>query len=54
MQFLPKAKIAAAQLRLRTGDIVGVTTTIDGLDCGHSGLCYRDGGGVVGAAACSE
>ena len=42
MQYLPKAQLAAAQPRLRTGDIVGVTTTIDGLDCGHSGLCYRD------------
>ena len=47
MQYLPKAKVAAAQPRLRTGDIVGVTTTIAGLDCGHSGLCYRDEGGVL-------
>ncbi len=47
MQYLPKAKVAAVQPHLRTGDIVGVTTTIDGLDCGHSGLCYRDEGGVL-------
>jgi len=47
LQYLPKGKVAAAQAHLRTGDIVGVTTTIDGLDCGHSGLCYRDEDGVL-------
>src|SRR2546425_4270153 len=47
LQYLPTAKVAAAQPHLRTGDIVGVTTTIDGLDCGHSGLCYRDEGRVL-------
>jgi hypothetical protein len=47
MQYLPKDKVAAARELLKTGDIVGITTTIDGLDCSHSGLCYRDNGGVV-------
>lgn len=47
MQYLPKDKVAAARELLKTGDIVGITTTIDGLDCSHSGLCYRDDGGVV-------
>ncbi len=47
MQYVPRAKVAAAQPLLMTGDIVGVTTTIDGLDCGHSGFCYRDEGGVL-------
>jgi hypothetical protein len=46
-QYLPKGKVAAAGGLLQTGDIVGITTTIDGLDCSHSGLCYRDDGGVV-------
>lgn len=46
-QYLPKEKVAAARGLLRTGDIVGITTTIDGLDCSHSGLCYRDQAGVV-------
>jgi len=45
-RYLPSEKVAAAQRRLMTGDIVGVTTTIDGLDCAHSGLCYRDDAGV--------
>jgi hypothetical protein len=47
MQYLPKDKVAAARELLKTGDIVGITTTIDGLDCSHSGLCYRDDGGAV-------
>src|SRR3989449_6011420 len=42
MQYVPRAKVAAAQPLLMTGDIVGVTTTIDGLDCAHAGFCYRD------------
>lgn len=45
--YLPKEKVAAARGLLKTGDIVGITTTIDGLDCSHSGLCYRDDSGVV-------
>jgi hypothetical protein len=46
-QYLPKEKVADARGLLQTGDIVGITTTIDGLDCSHSGLCYRDEGGTV-------
>ena len=40
--YLPREKVAAAQRQLVTGDIVGITTTIEGLDCAHSGVCYRD------------
>src|SRR5262245_138983 len=47
MQYVPREKVAAAQPLLRTGDVVGVTTTIGGLDCAHSGVCYRDGEGVL-------
>lgn len=47
MVYLPKAKVAAAEPRLMTGDIVGITTAIDGLDCAHTGLCYRDDVGVL-------
>jgi len=45
--YLPKVRIAAAQSRLMTGDIVGITTTLEGLDCSHAGLCYRDERGVL-------
>ena len=44
---MPKVKVADAQPLLMTGDIVGITTTIDGLDCGHAGCCYRDERGVL-------
>src|SRR6266478_575002 len=44
--YLPRERVAAAQRLLVTGDIVGITTTIDGLDCAHSGVCYRDEAGV--------
>src|SRR5947209_19707014 len=44
--YVPREKVAAAQPLLKTGDIVGVTTSIDGLDCAHAGLCYRDANGA--------
>jgi hypothetical protein len=44
--YLPREKVSGAQRLLMTGDIVGVTTTIEGLDCAHSGVCYRDEAGV--------
>jgi N-acetylmuramoyl-L-alanine amidase-like protein len=43
-EYVPKAKVADALPLLMTGDIVGITTTIDGLDCAHAGVCYRDEG----------
>jgi len=47
MDYVPKEKVADAEPLLQTGDIVGVTTTLDGLDCAHTGLCYRDEAGVL-------
>lgn len=40
--YIPKAHIEAASAELRTGDIVGITTSIAGLDVSHTGLCYLD------------
>ena len=45
--YVPKDKIGDAQALLMTGDIVGFTTSLDGLDCAHAGLCYRDEQGRV-------
>jgi len=42
MEYVPKQTVADAEPLLMTGDIVGVTTSIGGLDCAHAGLCYRD------------
>lgn len=47
LKYLPMDKIAAAEPLLRTGDIVGVTTTAEGIDIAHTGLCIRDDQGVV-------
>jgi hypothetical protein len=47
MFWLPKDKVQAIEGQLRTGDIVGITTSVAGLDCSHTGLCYRDEQGVL-------
>ncbi len=38
MFYIPRDGIAAAQAGLRTGDIIGITTTIEGIDCSHTGI----------------
>jgi hypothetical protein len=40
-------KLQAAEPLLQTGDIVGVTTTEQGIDVAHTGLCIKDSEGVV-------
>jgi hypothetical protein len=45
--YVPKDRVIDAQSFLMTGDIVGITTSVDGLDCAHTGLCYRDESGRV-------
>jgi hypothetical protein len=45
--YVPKDRVIDAQAFLMTGDIVGITTSIEGLDCAHAGLCYRDEQGRV-------
>jgi len=47
MHYVPKEKIADIEPLLQTGDIVGTTTTIAGIDISHTGLCYRDDKGVL-------
>ena len=43
--WLPKRYIGETEKNLQTGDIVGITTSIAGLDVSHTGLCYRDSEG---------
>lgn len=43
--YLPKKYIGETEKNLQTGDIVGITTSIAGLDVSHTGLCYRDSEG---------
>ncbi len=40
--WVPKRFIGETEKNLQTGDILGITTTIAGLDVSHTGLCYRD------------
>ena len=47
LKYLPMDKLEAAEHLLRTGDIVGVTTTEAGIDIAHTGLCIKDEQGVV-------
>lgn len=47
MVYVPKDRVGDAQSRLMTGDIVGITTSVAGLDCAHTGLCYRDERGRI-------
>ncbi len=47
LKYLPMDRIQAAEPLLRTGDIVGVTTTAEGIDIAHTGLCIKDEQGVV-------
>jgi hypothetical protein len=45
--WVPTARIASALDRIETGDVLGFATSIDGLDCTHTGLAYRDHAGVM-------
>lgn len=45
--FVPVGKLAAAEPLLKTGDIVAITTKIDGLDVAHTGLVIRTKDGVA-------
>jgi cell wall-associated NlpC family hydrolase len=44
--LLPKARVEAASDRLATGDIIGITTTLQGMDVSHVGIAVRSGGKV--------
>lgn len=44
---IPRDRIAAAESRLRTGDLVAIATSIEGLDYAHTGIIVRD---TTGAA----
>lgn len=44
--YIPEDMIEAAYVGLRSGDIVGITSTLDGLDIAHTGLVYKDESGT--------
>jgi hypothetical protein len=43
---VPRDRVAAIERKLRTGDLVAITTSIRGLDYTHTGLIVREGSGA--------
>jgi len=41
---VPKARVAQIEEKIRTGDIIGITTDVPGLDVTHTGIAVREGG----------
>jgi hypothetical protein len=44
---IPTARIASVTDRIQTGDVLAFATSIEGLDCTHTGLAYRDRANVM-------
>lgn len=42
--YIPKERLAYLQDGIRNGDVIAITTSIDGLDISHTGLAIRIGG----------
>jgi len=44
LYYIPQQKINEMEGKIRSGDIIGITTSVDGLDISHVGFAYqRDG-----------
>ena len=41
--FIPRDRVAAIESRLRTGDLIAITTSVAGLDYSHTGMIVREG-----------
>lgn len=46
-RYYPKDAVAGIEGSLRTGDIIGITTTMPGMDCSHTGMIVRSGNRAV-------
>lgn len=46
MYYIPKENVAAIYDKLLSGDIVGITSDIGGLDVAHTGYVYKENGGT--------
>lgn len=44
--FIPKGSIAAAESGIESGDIIGITTDIEGLDVSHTAIAVRQSGAL--------
>ena len=39
--YIPQAKIKDVESKIQSGDIIGITTNVDGLDIAHTGIAIR-------------
>ena len=44
--YIPKAKVAAIEKNIESGDLIGITCTTDGLDITHVGLAIKQNGRI--------
>jgi hypothetical protein len=42
--YVPQERIPAVADRIREGDVIAATSTVEGLDVAHTGLAVREGG----------
>ena len=45
--YIPKDDIEIVEDKIQSGDIIGITTNIDGLDISHTGIAYRADDGRI-------
>jgi hypothetical protein len=45
--YIPKASVAQVEKNIQNGDILGIVTSINGLDMSHTGIAVKDGDGVL-------
>jgi len=45
--YVPKEKIESIESKIQPGDILGITTAINGLDCSHTGIAVRGEDGRI-------
>jgi len=45
--YIPEDDIEKIEYKLKSGDIIGITTNIDGLDISHTGIAYRSDDGRI-------
>ncbi|MEL6132437.1 MAG: N-acetylmuramoyl-L-alanine amidase-like domain-containing protein [Bacteroidota bacterium] len=46
LSYIPKDKIRALEKNIQTGDLIAITTSIQGLDIVHTGFAYRKNGRI--------
>lgn len=44
MYHIPKADVKRIASKIKDGDIIGITSTVDGLDCNHTGIAIHKNG----------